>query len=250
MSLYGPFARYYDADVSYYTEDVPLYREMVRRTGGPILELMCGTGRLLVPLAEDGHMLTGVDVSGTMLEIARAKLARIKREHQVTLVQNDVRTMDLPQQHFALIFVGINSFMHLEHVEDQLATLTRVRQALKPNGLFIIDLLNPDPEYLAQEDNRLILERNYTLDGQKVYKFVASESDMGLQVSYMTYMYDEIDSEGRVTRRVMRFNMRWFYRYEIEHLLARAGFELEAIYGSYDLQHYMGNSQRMIVVAS
>ncbi len=247
---YDPFARYYDLDFGDHVEDIPLYREMIRRTGAPILELMCGTGRVLVPLAEDGYALTGVDVSAAMLNIARQRLAAASIAQQVTLVQADVRTVELPARHFALAFVAINSFMHLETINDQLAALKTIRHALQPDGLLILDLFNPDPFQIHQEDNRLVLVREFDLDGRHVYKFVAQESDLATQTNQVTYFYDEVDPAGQVTRRVMRFRMRWLYRYELEHVLARAGFRLRAVYGSYDLDEYTSDSPRMIAFAA
>ncbi|NJN65548.1 MAG: class I SAM-dependent methyltransferase [Chloroflexaceae bacterium] len=250
MSIYNDFAEYYDFDFGSFAADIPLYREMAKRTGSPILELMCGTGRILVPLAEDGYTITGVDASTPMLEVARHKVAEAGVAHRVTLIHDDVRTADLPAQHFALAFVAINSFMHLERVKDQLAALAAIRRALAPDGLLIIDLFSPDPTQLSREDNRLILERYYQVDGLRMFKFVASESDMATQTSTMTYLFDELAPDGQVMRRVLRFTMRWFYRYELEHLLARAGFAVRSLYGSYDLDDYTSASERLIAVAA
>lgn len=250
MNIYDPFARYYDTDLGNYTDDLLFYREMARRTGGPVLELMCGTGRVLLPMAEDGYTLTGVDSSPAMLELAQAKLAAAGVAHRVTLVPGDVRSVELPARHFALAFVAINSFMHLERIRDQFAALATAHKALTPDGLLILDLFNPDPVRLANEDNRLTLEREYELDGQRVLKFVANESDLASQVSRVTYFYDEVAPDGQMARRVMRFTMRWFYRYELEHLLARAGFMLRSVYGSYDLDDYTSESERLIAVAA
>lgn len=250
MNTYDPFARYYDADFHDYHDDVPFLIEMARRTGGPILELMCGTGRVLLPLASAGYEITGVDISPAMLEIARANLAEAGLGAGVTLIEADVRSVDLKPNSFALAFVAVNSFMHLEEVPDQLAALSVVRRALTRRGLLVLDLFNPDPIEIAREDNRLVLDREYELDGRHVQKFIAIDSDAALQISRVTYLYDETDASGALTRRTMRFNMRWFYRYEIEHLLARAGFSLRAVYGSYDLDEYITGSPRMIVVAA
>jgi ubiquinone/menaquinone biosynthesis C-methylase UbiE len=222
---------------------------MARRTGGPLLEVMCGTGRILVPLAEEGYPVTGVDRSQPMLEVARSKVAEAGVSHLVTLVHDDIRTADLPAQQFELAFVAINSFMHLEQVKDQLTALAAIRRALTPDGLLMIDLFNPDPPHLAREDNRLILEKYYQVDELRMFKFVASESDMATQTSTMTYLFDELAPNGQVMRRVLRFTMRWFYRYELEHLLARAGFVVRSLYGSYDLDEYTSASERLIVVA-
>lgn len=250
MNLYDPFARYYDADFRDYVDDVPFYREMARRTGGPILELMCGTGRVLLPLAESGLTITGVDISPAMLAIAQDQIDNADLADCASLIEGDVRSLALPEQHFGLAFVAVNSFMHLEDVRDQLATLQNVRRSLTRRGLLILDLFNPSPTEIAREDNRLVLDREYDLDDRHVQKFVAIDTDTASQCSYVTYLYDETDAEGRLARRTMRFTMRWFYRYEIEHLLARTGFTLRSVYGSYDLDDYTSDSPRMIAVAS
>ncbi|NNJ12253.1 class I SAM-dependent methyltransferase [Chloroflexales bacterium ZM16-3] len=248
MNTYDPFARYYDADFRGYTEDVPFFREMARRASGPILELMCGTGRVLLPLAEDGHPITGVDISPAMLAIARQHLD--EADLSASLIEGDVLSVDLPPQTYGMAFVAVNSFMHLETVREQLAALDTARRALVRRGTLVIDLFNPDPIEIAREDNRIVLDRSYELDGNHVQKFVAIDSDAASQTSHVTYLYDETDPAGLVSRRTMRFVMRWFYRYEIEHLLARAGFSLRAVYGSYDLDEYVTGSPRLIVVAS
>jgi ubiquinone/menaquinone biosynthesis C-methylase UbiE len=250
MNTYDPFARYYDADFHDYQDDVPFLREMARRTGGPILELMCGTGRVLLPLAREGYQITGVDISPAMLEIARAHLAAAGLAEGVDLIEGDVRSIELPAKGYALAFVAVNSFMHLEEVRDQLAALTVVRRALTRRGLLVLDLFNPDLTEIAREDSRIVLDREYDLDGRHVQKFIAIDSDAAAQISRVTYLYDETDADGRLSRRTMRFAMRWFYRFEIEHLLARAGFSTRAIYGSYDLDEYATGSPRLIVVAA
>ncbi|NJM08347.1 class I SAM-dependent methyltransferase [Candidatus Gracilibacteria bacterium] len=250
MSIYDPFAHYYDADFLDHLDDLLFYRELGRRSGGPLLELMCGSGRVLVPLAEDGFTITGVDISPAMLARARARIKDAALAERATLIEGDVATVALPEAHFALAFVAINSFMHLDAVKDQLAVLENARRALKRKGSLVLDLFNPDPLAIAREDNHLSLDRSYQLDGKQVQKFVAIDSDMASQISRVTYLYDEIDAQGMLSRRTMQFNMRWFYRYELEHLLSRAGFSVRAVYGSYDLDEYNSSSPRLIVVAA
>lgn len=250
MTDYEQFARYYDADFGDFSDDLPLYHAMARRTGGPILELMCGSGRLLAPLAAAGYELTGVDHSPAMLALAADRLAAAGHSSQVRLLQADVAEVELPQRHFNLACIAVNSFMHLATVAAQLAALSNVRGALARKGLLIIDLFNPNPVDMAAEDNRLILEREYTLAGRQVQKFVAINADLAAQTNYVTCLYDESDAAGVITRRVLHYQLRWFYRYELEHLLARAGFKVTAIYGSYDLDPYETASPRLIAFAS
>ncbi len=247
MSLYDPIARLYDAETRNYLDDLGFYLEMARRTGGPILDAMCGSGRLLIPLAEQGYAVTGCDLSPAMLALAQARAAAAGLA--VTLVAGDLCRVSLPEQQFSLAFVAINSFMHLERTRDQLAALATLHRALQADGVLILDLLNPDPITIGQDDNRLLVDKTFTLDGQQVLKLVASSSDSASQISQMTYIYD-VHSEHTPPRRFMiQFALRWVHRYELEHLLHRAGFALRAVYGSYDLDEYTSTSERLIALA-
>lgn len=246
--LYDSFARLYDADYASYFDDLRFYSELARRTDGPIMELMCGTGRVLLPLAEEGYDVTGVDISADMLAIAKERVGDAGLAERVTLLEADIKRGPLPGG-FRLVFVAANSFMHLETVGEQLAALTTVRSSLRRDGLLVLDLFSPHPHELAQNDGRLVLANTFELDGDQVQKFVSTETDLAAQMNYVTFLYDRIAADGRVTRRTLPFTLRWMYRFEVEHLLARAGYELEAIFGSYDLDDYSSASERLIAVA-
>jgi SAM-dependent methyltransferase len=250
VNVYDPIARYYEADVAYYTDDIPFYREMAERAGDPILDAMCGAGRVLLPLASLGYRLVGVDSSQPMIDIARERVRSAGLTTQVELMHGDIRSIELPAAHFPLAFVAVNSFMHMERIKDQLAALAAIRRALVPDGVLLIDVFNPDPVALSRENGQLVFEREFELDGQRVCKFVSSDSNLTSQVSAMTYVFDTLDAENRVTRHIARFNLRWFYRYELEHLLARAGFRLLSCYGSYELEDYNSTSEQLIVLAT
>jgi ubiquinone/menaquinone biosynthesis C-methylase UbiE len=250
VNAYDAIARYYEYHIAHYVEDIAFYREMTQRAGDPLLDVMCGTGRVLLPLAADGHTLTGIDSSQPMLDIARERLEADGLQAQATLLHGDIRSIDLPDEHFTLAFVAVNSFMHLERVKDQLAALNTIRHALVRGGVVILDLFNPNPAHLDNEDNRLLLERNIALEGRRLMTFVASQSDLATQTSAMTYLFDELDEHGHLTRHTTSFTLRWFYRYELEHLLARAGFRVVSLYGSYDLEEYTSASERLIVLAT
>jgi SAM-dependent methyltransferase len=249
MSQFDAFARYYDADFGAVEDDIPFYRELARRSGGPILELMCGSGRLLAPLARTGYRLAGVDVSPALLARARARLAEDGLLAQVELLEGDVRH-GVPAGPFALAIVGLNSFMHLATTDDQLAALGHIHGALRPDGLLALDLFNPDLRALAGYNGELVFDKAIELDdGVRVHKFVTQHADTASQTLYIQFIYDELDSEGRVRRSALPFTLRWLYRYELEHLLMRAGFALEALYGSYDLDEYSAASELMLAIA-
>jgi SAM-dependent methyltransferase len=249
MSQFDSFARYYDADFGAVEDDIPFYRELARRCGGPILEPMCGSGRLLAPLARVGYRLAGVDVSAALLALARTRLTSAGLLGQVDLLEADIRQI-APEGPFGLAIVALNSFMHLPSATDQLAALGRIHAALRPDGLLALDLFNPDLRALAGYNGELVFDKTFALaDGTRVQKFVAQHADTAAQIIYIHFIYDELDVEGRVRRTMLPFTLRWLYRYELEHLLARAGFALEAVYGSYDLDEYRVESELMLAVA-
>ena len=140
---YGAYARFYDLDLEGMEDDLPFLEGMAARCGSPLLELACGTGRALLPLARRGFQLTGVDVSPAMLAIARGRLQEAGLDGRVRLVQQDMRDLDLGGR-FNLAFALVNSFSHMLTLDDQLAALAAVRRHLEPGGILILDLFNPD----------------------------------------------------------------------------------------------------------
>lgn len=243
-------ARYYDLEYARYEEDFTFYRGFAGRSEGPLLEFGCGTGRLLVPLAEAGHRVTGVDVSPGMLARARARLAaHPSLAERVRLVEGDACQF-VPAEPYGMAFWAINSFMHLDTQEGQLAALVCARAALGRGGLLILDLFQPDPHSLAEADGRLLHDFTWNLpDGGRVVRTSSRRLDLARQTLQVTYFYDESSPDGRTIRQVAPFTMRYLHRFEAQLLLERAGFVVEALYGSYDLDEFDAESQRMIFVA-
>jgi SAM-dependent methyltransferase len=244
-------AKYYDLLYGALDEDWPMWQTLTETTAGPILEVGCGTGRLLVPLAEAGHTLTGLDLSLVALDAARAKIKATGLTRRVTLHQADMRNFDLPQKNFALAFIPLNTFLHNHTAEDQLSTLRAIQRHLQPAGRLIIDIFYPDPTLLAEADGRLYFESETVdnLTGRAVQWYWRHDIDLAEQMRHLTYILDEIDEEGVVRRVQLPFSLRFVYRYEMELLLHTAGFNVETIYGSYDLEPFHSHSQKMIFVA-
>src|SRR4051812_5332380 len=138
---FDALARYYDWEHNDYDVDVPLFQDFARRTGGPILELACGSGRLMAPLLELGERVVGIDSSGPMLERARQMLNEAGLLRRAALYEADVRTFSLDER-FRLAIYGLDSFALLLQVDDQVAALRRIRQHLEPGGLLVLDVSN------------------------------------------------------------------------------------------------------------
>jgi ubiquinone/menaquinone biosynthesis C-methylase UbiE len=251
LSEFDAFAEFYDLEHGDYTEDIPLYVRYAERTGSPLLEIGCGTGRLLLPLAEAGFRIDGVDISGAMLARATQKARDAGVEDRVSLVQADARSLDLKTE-YAMAFIGLNSLMHFTSKNDQLAVLRSIRRHLIPGGTFIVDLFNPDANLDRDDNGQLIHEwtRAHPDGRGTVVKLSSRRHDEDSdQMLLVTWFYQVIDSQGLARWTVLPYRIHYFYRPEIDLLLERAGFRVEGIYGSYDLDEYEADSPRIILVA-
>lgn len=244
MEAYASIAELYAADFADIHDDVDFYRSFARHCKGPIVEYMCGTGRVLAPLIHAGYSVTGIDSSAEMLAVARRNLAHT----DAVLIEGDVRTWQSLQK-YGLAIVALNSFMHLTTTKDQIDALQTIHESLLPGGRLVIDVFNPDVRSIPTYRGDVVLERQFVLpDGTQVQKFVAQWADIVAQHINVVFMYDINDN--RTIRRVnAAFTMRWLWRYEAEHLLARAGFHLEHVYGDYELGPLTNESEQMILVA-
>ena len=243
-------ARFFDAEYRSYADDLPVLEAYADRTGGPLLELGCGTGRALVPLAVAGHQVTGVDSSHAMLELARARGEAAGVSQQVRLIEGDFAACDLGGP-YRFAFTLMNTFLHLPDLPAQIAALKHWREALAPKGLLLIDVFNPDMGQLATMDGRLEWEQTW-IDGdtgERVMKFLTRVVDPAEQIMSVNHIYEEIAADGMVRRTMATFDLRYVWRFEAELLLDKAGFELEAVYGDWDMSPYAGDGERMILVA-
>lgn len=241
---YDALARYYELEYADYFTDIDFYLQLLRRTGGPFLDLACGTGRVALALAGEGYDAVGVDASESMLAIARGKAGSLLELHH-----GDLRSFDLGRQ-FPLVAVTLNSFMHLLEVDDQLAALERIARHLAPGGRAVISTINPYSVSLHDIEAKLIHE--FTKWDPEAHSWVtklsARDVDTVEQVEHVTYFYDEVKG-GSVRRLVTTLDFRYTYRYELELLMRQSGLDPVAVYGSYDLEQYEITSPALIVVA-
>jgi SAM-dependent methyltransferase len=248
MGDYAAFARLYDVFYDDVRADIDMYLGFAQRTGGRVLEIGVGTGRVAIPLAQAGYAVTGIDASEAMLAIARDKAAQAGGADRLTLVRAEMQSFDLSAR-FDCAVVPINTFMHNLTLDDQLATLGCIRKHLAPGGLLILDLFNPDPN--LPDDRRLVLHRARPgVNGQPILQFTTRSIDWENQRVLAMFIVDEPDAQGLIRRTTFPFELRFLFRNEVELLMRQAGFTIEAVYGSYDLDAYGAGAEKMIVVAS
>jgi SAM-dependent methyltransferase len=241
-------ARFYDAAYAAlpgFGADVAFYRGLARARGGPVLELGCGTGRVLLEIAADGIPCTGLDASPAMLEALRKRAAGLG----VRTVCARMQDFDLGSERFALVFSAFRAFQHLYGVEDQLACLARVRGHLAPGGTFAFDVFNPRLERIAQDGEDEAEDLRFEQDGEQVVRYARTRFDRAEQILSVEMRYERL-REGRVVGDDRAsFRMRWFHRFELEHLLHRAGFAEVAIHGDFDGSPLGRDSPAYVVVA-
>ncbi|HTD63705.1 MAG TPA: class I SAM-dependent methyltransferase [Verrucomicrobiae bacterium] len=225
--------------------DVEWFSALARRTGGPILELGCGTGRITVPIAQEGHHIVGLDRSAAMLERAERRARRADVE--VRWVEGDMRAFSFNEA-FALVFVALNSFLMLDP-DDRWACLARVREHMAPRGRVAIDVFQPDPQTIAGLDGAVVdeWERVDPETGRAVRKF--SSSHANVDGVTQRFWYDETADDGAVHRIGGTMALHYLYRRETELLFSEAGFIIETLHGDYDGNPADASSPKLLVVA-
>ena len=222
--------------------DVAFYVESARSAGGPVLEVGCGTGRVLIHTARAGIDVVGLDLSPRMLDVCRRRLLDEPDavQSRARLVHADMRQFDL-RQTFTLATIPFRPFQHLLTVEDQLSCLRSIHRHLGDGGRLILDLFNPSLEALVRPTGvEFGEEPEFTApDGRRVirrHRIVAH--DRFNQVNDIELNYYITHADQREERLVHAFRMRYLFRFEAEHLLARAGFTVEHVYAGYDGSPY------------
>jgi SAM-dependent methyltransferase len=244
-------ARLYD--IFPFAADLPFYRDVAAEQGGRVLELACGSGRVLVPLAQAGCQVVGLDASPHMLALAREKLAATGPEvaDRVHLMQGDMRSFTI-EGTFDLALIAANSFAYLIGRADQLRVLANVAAHLRPGGRLALDLLNPSPVWLLEPPGSLRqdLLQHVPEQGMTVARTeTVVSTDLAAQVRVIRSAYEVVARDGSVTKRFVEWPMRYTYRFEAEHLLERAGFAVEGVYGGYQREPFTSESRVLLLLA-
>lgn len=247
---YATIPELYDLEHDGFDDDIEMYRQFAYATGDPILELACGTGRILAPLAADGHRVTGTDRSAPMLDRARVRLFGTHGAPAHYLVEAGMTAAgDAPGGPFGLVIIGLNSLLHGESSEEQRQVLSAARRACDPRGQLIVDVLNPTPEHL-QSLAGTALDGQWELpDGTRVMKFSDRRLSSADQTITQAIWYDLIDADGGLRRVRTSFVLRYFSQAELLLMLELSGWVDFEVYGSWDLDPLTDSSERLIVTA-
>jgi SAM-dependent methyltransferase len=240
-------AALYDWEHDDFQDDVALYATLARRTGGPALELACGSGRVLAGLVDAGVDVVGVDRDPAMLARARARLG--PAAPRAALVEADLRD-ELPAGPFGLVVLALDGLGLIPDSQQQLTLLQRVWGALARRGVLVLDLVHV-PSLWGEPESTPILQRVGPAAelAAQVTKWAVREFRPAREEMALISVYDLVDEAGALRRYTAELTIRYFSRHEVELLLWLAGLTLEGIFGDYALGPLTDDSERMVFVA-
>jgi SAM-dependent methyltransferase len=250
------YAATYDVSVPGWPGEIDFYRSMaeaVKRSKGSILEIGCGTGRVAIRLAEGGVDVVGLDLSEAMLRVARGKSVGIR---SMSWVLGDMRSFDLGGQ-FDLVIIPGHAFQNLTSANEQVSTLESIRRHLRDQGCLVVHLDHLDFAWLGS----LVGERGgryepaeqfrHPQTGREIRASRAWSYEPSSQTAVCETKWEETEPGGKIGERWHRGPVRLHcvFRFEMEHLLARTGFQVEALYGDFYRKPLDDGSTEMIWVA-
>lgn len=232
--------------------DVDFYLALARECAPPVLELGCGTGRVTTPLARAGIGVIGLDRSAPMLKVAIRKSAGVDG---LSWVQGDMRAIPIGAR-FGLVLIPYRAFLHLMTTEDQQRTLASIYEHLSPGGRLAFNIFNPSITAIAAWMGELSGSQRFLMDyrdpsTRRVHTVWQSQRyRQAEQRVEDLHIDEERDQANRVLSKTYRENkLRYVFRYEMEHLLRQAGFDIEALYGWFDRSPFGDQSTEMVWVA-
>lgn len=223
--------------------DVDFYVGLARQAEGLVVELGVGTGRIAVPSAIAGAHVFGIDLAPTMLAIARRHAEEAGVADRLELVEGDMRTFTV-REPAALVTIPFRAFLHNLTVEDQLSTLGACRRALRPGGRLALNVFQPDPLLIARARSRS--PRTWEPWGG-ADSMIRARHTYDLAEQVVTTQLRRRGQHGRWVDSSV--TLRWVHRFEMEHLFARAGLEVEALHGDFAGGPFADGSREMVWIA-
>ena len=237
--------RHYDLQHMDSIKDIPFFVEQARRYGGPILELMCGTGRITIPIAEAGIDITGLDISEPMLELGKKKAD--DRGVEIEWIQGDCRDFHLGRT-FNVVAIPGNSINHFQDRESIENCFACVQEHLVEGGRFIIDIFTPVLSALTRDPKERVFIAEYPdPDGRGTVRVTEQST---YEHATQTRNIDVYRQIGDRVESFTNLKMRMFFPQELEALLYYNGFNVEFKYGNYDESAFRSTSPKQLIVCT
>ncbi|WP_342823888.1 class I SAM-dependent methyltransferase [Candidatus Lucifugimonas marina] len=231
--------------------DLDFYHGLCRASGGPILEIGVGTGRIALPLAKDGMEIVGIDLYEPMLKVAQQRALDVAPlDGSLKLIQADMRDFDLKRK-FPVVTIPARTLLLATTEEDQIDTLCRAVQHLEEDGTMAFNLFYPDPEMLADDpDEEFLLEVVEKPDGGRYVLTAKNHFDLDSQLNHGTQIAEELDPKGEVLRRQeLEVVVRYLYPEQVISMCQRVGLDVIEMWGDYEGSDLDEESDEIVVLA-
>ena len=236
-------SRHYDAMNGATGSDVDFYVQQAKQKNGSVLDLACGSGRFSIPIAKSGLNVSGLDLSRTMLNLAKEKAE--KENLKIDFRIGDIRLFNLGKK-FDFIFCGFNSSQHLQEEKEYRSFLESVKEHLSPNGIFAFDIFNPSIAMLNRKSSDKFLVSKYKDpdDGQEIEVWEYPSYDSAKQLSSFIFHYIK---SGQILFEE-KFSLRNYFPLEMDLILRNAGFDVVKKFGGYKGQPFSSDGMKQIFI--
>jgi SAM-dependent methyltransferase len=253
IDSYEITAKYYDGAYAAKPDlvDLPFYLDLAEESPGPVLEIACGTGRVLIPIARKGIEIHGVDNSRPMLEILKRNLHSEPADvrGRVTLHEGDMRESRLSKQ-FPLIIIPFRAMQHMHTVEDQIRALQTAATHLTNNGILALDVFYPKFDLINTKMGEEVPEMEWQSSSDPaaiVRRYFRKESvDKINQVFNFTFVYRTFKDDKVIAEETENFQLSFYTYPHLRALFLLAGLEIVEEYGSFAKTAMDNSAEQMI----
>lgn len=246
-------AKYYDEAYAGKEDlvDRDFYVDLAKRSGGPVLELVCGTGRILLPIARQGIAIHGVDLSAAMLNVLRQNLQREPKDVRelVSVTEGDIRGFR-SNQRYQLVIIPFRPLQHMYTVEDQLAALNTAAFHLEDDGILAFDVFYPRFDSIYSKIGEEFMELEWSSksgDGKVVRRFIRKESMDKINQNFnATFIFRTYQNGKLIQEETEPLKMSYYTYPHLRALFLLAGLEIVEEYGSFARTPLDNSAQQMI----
>jgi SAM-dependent methyltransferase len=253
LDTYRVIAKYYDGAYSAKQDlvDLPFYLDLAEHSGGPVLEIACGTGRVLLAIARKGIEICGVDNSLPMLEVLHRNLAREPQEvfQRIAVHEGDMRTFRLNRK-FPLVMIPFRPMQHMFTVEDQFAAFKTAAAHLADGGTLAFDVFYPKFDMIWAKIGEEVPEMEWTPSSdstQLVRRFFRKDAiDKINQIFSFTFIFRTYQKGDLILEETEAFRLCYYTYPHLQSLFRLAGLEPVAEYGSFAKTPMDNTAEQMI----
>ncbi len=214
-------AKWYDRILASETNDITFYKRIAAASDGKVLEVACGTGRLLVPIREAGVDIEGLDISPDMLAVCREKL--LSKDLTSPLYEQDMVDFETGQL-YRTIFISGGSFQLIEDIGKAMAALKRMHAHLLPDGELVLDIFCPWEEIKQNQEGQWKIRRTARYEDEELWCYECSYFDLREQVQRMRTKYELYRDNRLLGTSCGEMILRWYGKHEFTLMLQKAGY--------------------------